>query len=106
MNRILLVFICCGLLAACGGRTSHPVEATTAHDDQLSCDHLQAELAVNSRHIEDLRAEKDSDENNNIGILVTTPLWMDFSDSEDKEIQGLQNRNAVLSDIIARKHCY
>jgi hypothetical protein len=105
MRKIFLTLISCGLLAACGGRVSHPVDTTTPYDSRLSCDHIQAELVVNQKHIDDLFNEKDDDENNNVGMLVIAPLFMDLSDSEKIEVTALQKRNDVLIDLKKHKNC-
>ena len=47
------------LVSSCGGRVSHPVAETTTHDQQLSCEHLQAEQDINKEKIADLLKEKD-----------------------------------------------
>jgi hypothetical protein len=95
------------LLSACGGRSSHPVEATTAHDAQLSCDHLHAERRVNDARIADLDGERKGDSDNNVGKVIGQGavgiLFLDLSDSEKKEIQAFQARNKVLDQMVAER---
>jgi hypothetical protein len=91
------------LLAACGGRASHPVEAATPLDDRLSCDHLSAERRVNDARIADLKGEKNNAGVNNAGFLVFQPLFLDVSNSENKEIAAFQERNKVLDRLISER---
>jgi len=106
MKKSALILVACAFLIACGGRASHPVEATTAFDDQLTCDHLRAEMDVNTKHIADLMDEKDHSENNNLGAGLLMPLYMiDLSHSERTEIEALQKRNETLTDLMKRKNC-
>jgi hypothetical protein len=88
-------------LAACGGRVSNPVAATTAYDGKLSCDHLRAERRVNEARIADLEKEKSNAEGNSVGMLLVSPLFVDFSHSEGKEIDAFRERNKVLDGLIA-----
>lgn len=90
-------------LAACGGRVGHPVSATTTYDDKLSCDHLRAERSVNDARIVDLEKERSNAEGNSVGMLLLSPMFVDLSHSESKEIEALQERNKVLDSLISQK---
>ena len=91
------------MLSACGGRVSHPVAATNPYDDLLTCDHLRAERTTNEARIADLKGEKGNDGQNNIGMAVASPLLLDVSNSEEKEIAAFQERDKVLDALIAKK---
>ena len=91
------------LLAACGGRVGHPVEAATPLDDRLGCDHLSAERRVNDARIADLKGEKNNAGVNNAAFLIWQPLFLDVSNSENKEIAAFQERNRVLDRFIAER---
>jgi len=102
MKKILIL----GLLlvtAGCGGRVAHPVAATNDFDDRLSCDHLQAERAVNNSEFAELVKERKNDEVNNVGMVLLSPIMMDLSSSERKEAEALVKRDEVLDKLIAAK---
>ncbi|MGH6975712.1 MAG: hypothetical protein ACREED_01665 [Stellaceae bacterium] len=94
-------------LSACGGRTTHPIAATTPYDGQLTCEHVQAEREVNEAHIADLKNEEQDDNRNNVAFIVTGgiggALAMDASHSEETEIAALKARDDVLDGLIAEK---
>jgi hypothetical protein len=92
-----------GSLSGCGGRSSHPVAASNAFDDQLTCGHLTAERTVNQARIVDLAGEKTNGQSNNVGLLLTNPLMMDLGSPEQQEIDALNRRNLVLDGLIDRK---
>jgi hypothetical protein len=103
---VSVLFVSMTVLCGCGGRSSHPIEATNAYDSQLSCDHLRAERQVNDARIADLAGEKGGDANNNVGKVLEGPvgiLFLDLSDSEKQEITAFQTRNKVLDQLIAQK---
>ena len=90
-------------LSGCGGRTAHPIAASNPFDDQLSCGHLTAERTVNQARIADLGGEKANGHNNNVGLLLVSPLMMDLTNSEQQEIDALNRRDVVLAGLIDRK---
>jgi hypothetical protein len=97
-GAVLLTF-----LAACGGRVSRPVAATNDYDDRLSCEQLKGEKAVNAARVQDLVGEKKQAENNNIGMLLVDPMFLDLSDSERKEMRAFAERDKVLDKLIQEK---
>jgi hypothetical protein len=95
------------MLAGCGGRSIHPIEATNAYDGQLTCDHLRAERRVNDARIADLIDEKGGDANNNVGKVIgqgpVGVMFLDLSDSEKKEIEAFQARDKVIDQMTAER---
>jgi len=102
LNNILALS-CFFVLAGCGGRAAHPVATNNDYDDRLSCDHLRAEREVNDSKLADLTNERKNDNNNNIGIAVLDPIFLDLSGSERKEAEALTKRNGVLDGLIGTK---
>jgi hypothetical protein len=88
---------------SCGGRVGSPVAATTPYDDKLDCAHLQAEKSVNVARMADLLGERDNDVRNNLGMLLLNPLFLNLSDTEQKEITAFQARNQVLDGLITQR---
>jgi len=92
-----------GAVAGCGGRVAHPVAITTPLDATLDCDHLRAERRVNLARIADLGGERQHAQTNNVGQFVFNPLFIDLSQSEQREIVALDARNQELDRLIAGK---
>ncbi len=101
-NRLLALAMLT-LLAGCGGRVSRPVAATNAYDDQLSCTHLHAEKDVNAARARDLAGEQRNDLGNDVGLLLISPLFLNLSGSEQRELRAFAARDQVLDGLIARK---
>jgi len=97
------------LVSGCGGRVARPVAATTPIDDKLNCNQVKAELRINQARISELGQEITTSHNNNTARLATAPislanpLFIDVSHSEQKEINALNQRDAVLDTLIAQK---
>ena len=92
-------------LGACGGRKLDAVSATRTTDSLLSCGHLQAEHGVNQSRMAGLVGERDTEISNNFGFLLVSPLFLDFSGTEQKEIKALVARNETLLEIMETKQC-
>jgi len=90
-------------LAACGGRVSRPVLATQPTDAQLDCAHLTAEKSVNAARAADLTGEQNNDVRNNLGMLVLSPLFLNFTGSEQTELAAFAARESTLNQLIAQK---
>jgi len=93
------------VLAQCGGREARPVDARRALDAQLSCDHMKAEIEVNEARMEDLAAEAKASSDQNVGLLIVSPLFLDLSDVERQEIEALISRNRILEEERRRRDC-
>ena len=96
----LLLPIC---LAACGGRVSRPVASTEPYDSQLDCAHLTAEKSVNAARAADLTGEQNNDVRNNLGMLVLSPLFLNFTGSEQTELVAFAAREKTLNQLIAER---
>jgi hypothetical protein len=91
--------------AACGGRASEEVPLERSFDGRLSCDHLEAEYDVNLKKAEALVGERSSETANNFGLFLLSPIFMDFSGVEKKEIEALAGRNAKIIRLMNTKNC-
>lgn len=92
-------------VAACGGRKSEIVPLERSYDDLLSCDHLLAEYDVNLKKAAALLGERSSEIENNFGLLLIAPLFLDFSGIEKKEIEALVLRNQELLRLMQANNC-
>lgn len=106
-STVVLVVLFALPLSGCGGRTSHPVSATTPYDAQLTCEHIRAERVVNDARIADLKNEEDNDTNNDIafavGMGLSGGLFLNNSKAEESEINALKARDVVLDGLLTKK---
>ncbi len=82
-----------------------PVSERRAHDSFLTCNHLIAEHSVNLKRMVELDSERQFESANNVGMLLVSPLFMDLSDTEKKEIAALLKRNTELERLMMSKNC-
>lgn len=103
ISVVLLAIIL--VLGGCGGRVARPVETIRSYDDSLTCVHIVQELKSNSNRIADLRGEIRAQNDNNAGLLVALPLFLNVNDSEDEEIGALVARNQRLIMLAQKGSC-
>lgn len=102
----LAVLLLAGLvLYGCGGREARPVAKTTSFDDRLSCGHLESQFGANEARMEDLGVEAKLQSDQNVGMVLVAPLFLNLNDSERQEIEALRERNTVLIDLAEKKDC-
>ncbi len=104
-NKYLVLAATSLLLTACGGRKLDLVQVERNMDDKLTCGHMSAEFQVNTNRIAGLTGERSHETTNNFGMLLVAPLFLDFSGTERKEIEALQQRNLRLIDLMSGKDC-
>lgn len=93
------------MLAGCGGRVAQPVLLDQPYDAQLTCAHLKGELSNNDKRLIELKAERDGKPIENLGLLFASPLFLDFSPSQKREVAALIARNGRLRSLMAEKGC-
>lgn len=93
------------LAAACGGRVAQPVMIEQSYDAKLSCAHLAGELSNNEKRLVELKAERDGKPAQNLGLLVTSPLFIDLSDTQKNEVRALIARNERIRALMTEKDC-
>lgn len=104
-GRSIAIAVTCLALASCGGRAARPVEETRSHDHALSCDHLAAEKSVNFERMADLAGEEKAKQDLNAGVFLASPLFLDLTNVEQKEVEALTARNKVLDAEMTRRNC-
>ena len=92
-------------ISACGGRASHFVQEKTNVDAQLTCSHISGEYLANQDRMQDITKEKKVTTSNNVGLLIVSPLFLDFSSIEREEILALKKRNDHLILLAQTKKC-
>lgn len=93
-------------LAACGGRVAQPVNTVREIDSKLSCAHLKAERVNNDFRITELTGERSESVRDNLGMLISSPLFLDMKNSEKTESQALLRRNTRLTLLMLGADCY
>lgn len=93
------------LAVSCGGRTAHPVALERSYDEKLSCSHLSGERENNFKRLSELTGENRDKLRDNLGLLISNPLFLDFSDTQKKEAAAILARNMRLADLMAAKSC-
>ena len=101
----LQILVLCVLVASCGGRVAHPVSLEKDYDDRLSCAHLAGEYENNTKRLEELTGESREKFSNNLGLLISSPLFLDFSDTIKQETQAIVARNLRLQALMEEKGC-
>lgn len=80
-------------------------------DDRLSCEHLQGEYFSNESRLCDFTKERRERDRNNAGMILMAPLaastllFVDLSDTEQREVDALMRRNSRLQQLGARGGC-
>lgn len=93
------------LLAGCGGRAANPIALEKPFDSQLSCAHLAGEYENNIKRLEELTGESREKFANNLGLLLVSPLLLDFSDAQKREAEAIVARNKRLTVLMTEKDC-
>ena len=99
--KLTFVFGAALLALGCGGRAAHPVDIIQPNDDRLSCAHLAGEHANNEKRLLELREESGAKPAYNAGMLISSPLLLDFSDTQREEAAALIARNERLESLMA-----
>jgi len=93
------------VLASCGGRVANPVALESGFDDRLSCAHLSGEYENNIKRLTELTGEGEDRFTNNAGLLISNPLFLDFSGTLKREAEAILARNDRLLTLMAEKEC-
>lgn len=98
------------LTSACAGRTANPVSEYQYGDEKKSCSRLRADISnINSEIVALLPSANKTGKNVALGVagafFLVPWFFMDFSDSEQVEINALRRRHNNLIGISAEKNC-
>ena len=99
-----LVLLAAGL-CGCGGRAAKPIVIENDFDTRLSCAHLAGERDNNLKRLEELTGESRDKFTNNAGMLVVSPLFLDFSQTQKREAEAIMARNQRIDTLMADKSC-
>lgn len=102
-----------GAVAACGGRSAQPVASVQDVDVQLTCSHIDAELAANAARADDLRGERNDNRVRSLsrvpGAIVGSPITAivlaDPSIAIYRELNALSVRNSRLQALQLERGC-
>lgn len=98
------------LTTACAGRTANPVSEYQYGDEKKSCERLRAEISnINSEISALIPNTEKTGKNVALGVagwfLIVPWFFMDFTESEQIEINALRRRHNNLVAISAEKNC-
>jgi len=103
-SKLTIIIAALGL-ASCGARTANLTPLTTSLDSKLSCTHLNGEYQNLDKRIIELTDERDSRRINNVGLLLSSPLFLDLSGTEKKEATSIVERQEQLRVLMQSRSC-
>ena len=92
-------------LTACGGRVANPVAQSLAFDEKLTCSHHNGEYENNAKRLVELVGERKDRTRDNFGMLISSPLFLDLSATNKKEVTALDARNTQIIALMTTKKC-
>lgn len=105
LKRFIGIIALSVTLIGCGGRAAKPITITNDFDNQLSCSHLNGEYNNNLFRLEELTGESRDKFSNNAGMLLVSPLFLDFSQTQKQEAEALLARNERIEQLLAARAC-
>jgi hypothetical protein len=109
-KAFVVVLSCVFIIVGCGGRAANPVMISQYGDQRKSCEALQMEMAQNHQEITRLLPETEKTGKNAalgvLGVFILVPwFFMDFSESEQIEVNAYRQRYNNLALIAMEKKC-
>lgn len=107
----VVMFVCFTfVLAGCGGRAANPVMVSQYGDQKKSCEALQVEMSQNQQEISRMLPETEKTGMNTAlgiaGLFIIVPwFFMDFSESEQIEVNAYRQRYNHLALVAMDKQC-
>lgn len=108
MNNLktsLVFFAAVTVLGACGGRVADPISVSNSWDSELSCSHLQGEYQNHDKRLVELTGERKDKPMHNVGMLLSSPLFLDLSQAQKYEAEAIYKRQERLRSIMKNKPC-
>lgn len=105
------IFICFAfVVAGCGGRAANPVMVSQYGDQRKSCEALEVEMSQNQQEISRILPETEKTGTNTAlgvaGLFLIVPwFFMDFSESEQIEVNAYRQRYNHLALVAMDKQC-
>jgi hypothetical protein len=110
-SRFLLAIGAALLTSACAGRAPAPIPVVQAHDKNMDCTAIIAEIQANNQKVQELASEKGWKVAQNVAAgvagFVVPVLWfgMDFQGAASKEVAALQQRQQYLAVMAEQRNC-
>lgn len=92
-------------LAACGGRVAQPTAVSNSWDSKLSCSHLYGEYQNHDKRLVELTGERKDKPMHNVGMLLSSPIFLDLSQAQKEEAKAIYDRQERLRGIMQTKSC-
>ena len=98
------------VLVGCGGRAANPIMVAQYGDQRKSCEALQVEMSQNHQEVARLLPETEKSGYNAAmgvaGLFILIPwFFMDFSESEQIEVNAYRQRYNHLALVAMEKKC-
>lgn len=101
----LTLIVSSTVFAACGGRVAQPTAVSNSWDSQLSCSHLYGEYQNHDKRLVELTGERKDKPMHNVGMLLSSPIFLDLSKAQKEEAKAIYDRQVRLRDIMQNKSC-
>ncbi|MEP3889560.1 MAG: hypothetical protein ABJN69_03775 [Hellea sp.] len=105
LSTYLTLFAAVAVLGGCGGRVAKPISVATAFDSELSCSHLHGEYQNHDKRLVELTGERKDKTMHNVGMFLSSPIFLDLSQAQKYEAQAIYKRQERLRDIMKNKSC-
>ena len=108
MNNLktsLVLFAAATVLVGCGGRVAEPISASNSWDNELSCLHLYGEYQNHDKRLVELTGERKDKTMHNVGMFLSSPIFLDLSQAQKYEAQAIYKRQERLRSIMQNKSC-
>ena len=84
---------------------SNPIAQSLTFDEKLTCSHHNGEYENNTKRLVELLGERKDRVRDNFGMLISTPLFLDLSDTNKKEVAAINARNTQIISLMTTKKC-
>lgn len=107
----IALFVCFTfIVVGCGGRAANPIMVSQYGDHKKSCETLQVEMSQNQQEISRMLPETEKTGTNValgvVGLFLIVPwFFMDFSESEQIEVNAYRQRYNHLALVAMDKDC-
>jgi hypothetical protein len=109
-NIFIVLLSCIFIIVGCGGRAANPIMISQYGDQRKSCEALEMEMSQTHQEISRILPDTEKTGKNALlgitGVFLLVPFFfMDFSESEQIEVNAYRQRYNHLALIAMEKKC-